>query len=115
MNQLEITFAKSEPKGVALEKAAPRHVRPLKRVRPSIVAGQRFVRLVTVSMKPTVDYPRQIRKWICKCDCGQITEVFANSLTSGNTRSCGCLWREMKGTTHVSHGMTHSQEYSSCH
>lgn len=29
--------------------------------------------------------------WKCRCECGNITTVGANALTSGNTRSCGCL------------------------
>ena len=28
--------------------------------------------------------------WICQCDCGNETIVITNSLTSGNTKSCGC-------------------------
>lgn len=28
--------------------------------------------------------------WRCECDCGKIVEVSENSLTSGNTKSCGC-------------------------
>lgn len=29
--------------------------------------------------------------WRCKCDCGNEINVVRGSLTSGNTRSCGCL------------------------
>lgn len=28
--------------------------------------------------------------WLCKCDCGNKCVVLGNSLTSGNTKSCGC-------------------------
>lgn len=28
--------------------------------------------------------------WLCQCDCGNIIRVGTNSLTSGNTKSCGC-------------------------
>ena len=28
--------------------------------------------------------------WACKCDCGNIIEVDTHSLTTGNTKSCGC-------------------------
>ncbi|MBR6636118.1 MAG: hypothetical protein IKK97_01570 [Phascolarctobacterium sp.] len=30
-------------------------------------------------------------KWICKCECGKITEKITGSLLSGSCRSCGCL------------------------
>lgn len=29
--------------------------------------------------------------WNCVCDCGQQIKIRSTSLTSGNTRSCGCL------------------------
>lgn len=29
--------------------------------------------------------------WLCKCDCGNETNVQAGNLCSGNTTSCGCL------------------------
>lgn len=35
------------------------------------------------------------RRWICKCDCGNIVEVDSSSLISGNTKSCGCLHKEI--------------------
>ena len=28
------------------------------------------------------------RYWKCECECGNITYVYTNSLTSGNTKSC---------------------------
>lgn len=33
-------------------------------------------------------------KWKCECKCGKIVNVKTNSLTSGGTKSCGCLNRE---------------------
>lgn len=32
--------------------------------------------------------------WLCRCDCGNLTEVTVHELRSGNTKSCGCLKRE---------------------
>lgn len=32
--------------------------------------------------------------WICKCDCGNVTTVETCKLTSGHTKSCGCLQKE---------------------
>jgi len=34
-------------------------------------------------------------RWECLCDCGNISVVRASSLTSGTTRSCGCLARDL--------------------
>jgi hypothetical protein len=31
------------------------------------------------------------RMWLCICDCGNKTEVNTGALTSGKTKSCGCL------------------------
>jgi hypothetical protein len=29
--------------------------------------------------------------WQCRCECGKITNVSRNNLSSGHTKSCGCL------------------------
>lgn len=29
--------------------------------------------------------------WLCKCDCGDYKEVQVDNLTTGHTKSCGCL------------------------
>lgn len=34
-------------------------------------------------------------KWLCKCDCGNEKIVAGYSLKSGNTKSCGCLNKEI--------------------
>lgn len=52
------------------------------------LTGQRFGRLSVTGLKGSFD---NHRIWICKCDCGRMTEVPTNSLLSGNTKSCGCL------------------------
>lgn len=61
------------------------------------LAGQKFGRL-------TATYPTQERSghnviWACGCDCGNLTAVAGDSLLSGNTKSCGCLWREVRAKT----------------
>lgn len=44
-----------------------------------------------------------IVKWLCKCDCGTIKAVNASMLLRGNSKSCGCLQREVcKYTTYQS-------------
>lgn len=34
---------------------------------------------------------RPIHFWVCKCDCGNFTEVRTTDITGGHIRSCGCL------------------------
>ena len=52
------------------------------------LTGQRFGRLVAV--KP-MDSEYGYVMWECVCDCGNTVRVRSSSLTSGTTRSCGCL------------------------
>lgn len=51
--------------------------------------------------------------WICRCVCGNEIKVFAANLRRKNTRSCGCLKKEIVKTVNVTHGMTETREYSS--
>jgi hypothetical protein len=52
--------------------------------------------------------------WRCRCDCGNVRVVWGTSLCSGNTRSCGCLAREMSaartGALATKHGMSYTPE-----
>jgi hypothetical protein len=44
--------------------------------------------------------------WSCICSCGKELIVPRNNLTSGNTRSCGCLRNEKLSERRLTHGMT---------
>lgn len=35
-----------------------------------------------------------LRRWRCRCECGNEVVVRTTHLTNGNTRSCGCLQRQ---------------------
>lgn len=54
------------------------------------ITGERFGRLTAVEFAG-----RRSRKsfWKCLCDCGKETIVAKHSLVTGNTQSCGCLFR----------------------
>lgn len=43
-------------------------------------------------------------QYLCRCDCGKEITVRSDSLTTGNTRSCGCLFLEGNNKTHGHHG-----------
>ncbi len=60
--------------------------------------GQRFIRLVVV--KRSTNSECRHSRWLCLCDCGNKIVVQSNSLKSGNTKSCGCLFREGNNTKH---------------
>lgn len=32
-------------------------------------------------------------RWICRCDCGTIRSVSSDTLTRGDSKSCGCSWQ----------------------
>mgnify|MGYP007005325080 CR=1 FL=1 len=53
------------------------------------LTGQRFGKLV--AEYDTGKRYQHNAVWHCKCDCGAEVDVIGRSLTSGNTRSCGCL------------------------
>jgi hypothetical protein len=44
--------------------------------------------------------------WSCVCDCGNIVEVTGGNLKKGNTKSCGCLKKEVKNEHKIKHGHT---------
>ena len=48
---------------------------------------------------------KNILKALCICDCGNFRMVYKYGLTSGNTKSCGCLLR--------THGLRHTTFYGS--
>lgn len=52
--------------------------------------------------------------WLCLCDCGAHHEVRTTALRTGNTRSCGCLARDVHravGLASRTHGMLGTSEY----
>lgn len=54
------------------------------------LTGQRFGKLTVLELldRRSKDYDKIYR---CICDCGSIKETIAYSLTSGATKSCGCI------------------------
>lgn len=57
--------------------------------------GQRFERWLVIHRASNLKGNRSAR-WHCKCDCGNEKDVFANSLKSGRSTSCGCYDIECK-------------------
>lgn len=65
------------------------------------LVGQRFGRLLVVEYFGSKNNQRL---WRCVCDCGNEKIVQTSYLTSGDTRSCGCLHKEIVSTRMTKHG-----------
>ncbi len=74
------------------------------------LTNKTFGRLTVIRRAPTKN--RQTY-WVCQCSCGEVTHVRGGHLTSGATRSCGCLCRETTSTRNRTHSMTGTPEYNS--
>ena len=56
--------------------------------------GQNFERLTVLSRDNNKPKSSGVY-WLCKCNCGNEVSVISHSLINGNTKSCGCLKREL--------------------
>lgn len=65
------------------------------------LAGKQFGKLTVIER---IENRGKHAQWLCKCECGNDYRVITGSLTSGNTKSCGCL-------TVATHGMARSRAY----
>lgn len=74
---------------------------------PLDLTGQRFNRLTAIRRMPG-------SKWECRCDCGTLVVPQTSALTSGHTKSCGCLQRDWCATGEAGkiHGGRNLPEYN---
>lgn len=66
------------------------------------LTGQRFGRLVVKNFSHF--NTKHVAYWVCMCDCGKKRIVSRNNLTSGHTKSCGCLAQEIDSMLFFKHG-----------
>jgi hypothetical protein len=59
------------------------------------------------------DNGKKVRKFLCSCECGNQKEVALNSLTNGNSYSCGCFFQERCKVFNIKHG--YSVNRQSCY
>lgn len=72
------------------------------------LTGQRFGRLAAVCISGSDPITRAMM-WECRCDCGRTVTTRTASLTTGKTKSCGCLHRDavrISGHMATTHGHT---------
>ena len=71
--------------------------------------GKRYGRLLVIGHSHKNNHKEHV--WECLCDCGNITSVRRGGLTSGDTRSCGCLKSEVTKKRMTKHGMRKTKIY----
>jgi len=65
------------------------------------LSGQRFGRLTVIEKVPS---ETRNARWKCICDCGKETYPLGTTLRRGESKSCGCIKREMNRKQLTKHG-----------
>jgi hypothetical protein len=50
--------------------------------------------------------------WVCECKCGTRKIIAGSKLRNGETKSCGCMKKELAGTKNITHGMKGTRLYN---
>lgn len=74
------------------------------------ISGEKYGRLTAIKRLPKENDEKT--KWLCKCDCGEVSEVNLSDLRAGKTKSCGCFRRELTSKMRESHKKTDTRLYS---
>jgi hypothetical protein len=69
--------------------------------------GLRYERLLVLERLPAKSKTDTNARWLCRCDCGQLTVAYGQDLEKGKHKSCGCL----NGERIMQHGMSHTRVY----
>jgi hypothetical protein len=57
------------------------------------LVGQKFNKLTVLKRAGSNSHQKAL--WECKCDCGKLVDVVTSSLRRGDTKSCGCIIKEL--------------------
>ena len=58
------------------------------------ITDKKFGRLTAI--KRVSEKGARKTMWLCECKCGNKIEVYITYLTTGETKSCGCLKRDLE-------------------
>lgn len=62
------------------------------------ITDEKFGRLTAICVHHSANHRRF---WLCNCDCGKQAIIRQDQLTTGKTKSCGCLERERRNRPHI--------------
>lgn len=71
--------------------------------------GQKYGRLTIV--QPSLSQGSK-KTYLCECECGNAILVCISNLISGNTKSCGCLSKEITSNRNTIHGLSNTRIYN---
>lgn len=74
-----------------------------------IKKGDKFSRLTT--LYKIHNHKKKNQYWLCICECGNLKEVSTCNLKSGNTKSCGCLNKEVVSKRFTKHHKSSDRMY----
>lgn len=70
--------------------------RPISLTPPRDFSGEKYGRWTIVAFSHFTEHTaNRDSMWLCRCECGNTKTIKRGSLTSGNSRSCGCLGSEL--------------------
>lgn len=77
------------------------------------ITGQVFTRLTAIRpiAKRLVGSVNAV-VWLCHCSCGKEHEAYGHTLSSGHTKSCGCLKTDVTAARNTKHGKSDTKLYS---
>lgn len=77
------------------------------------LTGMRFGALTVLSQaETTIDaHGRPMRRWMCRCDCGNTIVTTRLNLRKGDTKSCGCLKTQETKKRMTTHGESNTTLY----
>lgn len=73
------------------------------------ITGQKFNRLLVVNYSHKSDNGKPC--WNVRCDCGNELKVIGALLKNGNTKSCGCLRKEITSALNAKHNLSKNNVY----
>ena len=74
------------------------------------LSGKRFGRLEAIQIVGQAINNRAYL-WLCRCDCGNEIVTRSHNLVHGDSKSCGCLHKEITSRMSRKHGMCGTRTY----
>lgn len=74
------------------------------------LSGKKFGRWTVIDRDTSKKHKKSM--WNCVCECGEKRVVQGYNLSSGSSRSCGCLSSDTAKHNNSTHGLSNTKEYA---